>query len=108
MLTFVRDVVGADDGKSFHLTSGLATMEESKFWSVTVVADSGVASCRDVRHSVVVNDGDAVGVGKVKDVHRRKTRGCGAGYSCCCCIAVACRCSAAFADGSAHCSPDMT
>jgi len=73
-----------------------------------VVVDSGVASCRDVRHSVAANYGDVVGVGKVKDVHRRKTRGCGAGCSCWCCIAVACHCSAAFADGSAHCSPDMT
>ena len=58
----MHDVVGADDGKSFHLTSGLATMEESKFWWVKVVVDSGVASCRDVRHSVVANVDGVVGV----------------------------------------------
>ena len=104
----MRDVVGADDGISFRLTSGLAKTEESKFWWVKVVVDSGVASYRDVRHNVAANDDVVVGVGKVKGVRRRKTRGCEAGCNCCCCTAAACHCSAAFADGSAHCSPDMT
>ncbi len=108
LLTFVNDVVGADDGRSYHLTSGLVTTEESKFWWGNVVVDSGVASYRDVHHSVAANDGGVVGVDKVRDVHRRKTPGCGEGCSCCCCIAVAYHCSAAFVDGSAHCSPDMT